>query len=296
MSFETVDVFLHAGTEDGDPVANVVVKVLSQDGRILFTMGISDSSGRASFLLESGYTYQLRFYKFQVMFQQPLLVTIEEAPATNTFDVVCTPFVPPVTADPRLCVAFGWFKTPTLAVARGVDIQFIAKFDPLLVDERVVLKERAIIKTDKDGYAQINLIRCGKYSVTVAGFEDVEREIEVPDLPNVNIGALLFPIVKSVSFVPAPSPGYALTVGGSLRITPTVRTSTGATLSGVGKPDVRWRSEDDTILSIDASCSEIILYGRAVGTTHLLCERSDKSIIVIPDTGIEGQPVDVTVS
>ena len=51
-----------------EPLVGVVMKVLSQDGRLIFSQVITDASGTASLLLPAPAVYQARFYRFGVSF------------------------------------------------------------------------------------------------------------------------------------------------------------------------------------------------------------------------------------
>lgn len=292
MSFEAVDLVVTDNTPAHVPMVGVTVKVFSQDGTITYSQGSTDLLGVASFLLESGITYSVRFYKFGVSFNQPLLMPVI-AGGPNVFDITALVLIPPVSLDPRLCVAYGYFRMVTGAPAVGEQLIFISRFSPIWLEGSGVLNERVQVSTDEKGYVCIPLIRCGQYDVTVEGYEDTIRTIYVPDAPNVNINDLLFPIVNSVSFDP-PGP-YVLTIGTDLTITPTVLVSDGRTLVGSAMADVQWSSSNPSTFVVLPTQLTLVLRGLAAGVAELSVKRWDASIIHIPDPGIVGQPVGVTV-
>ena len=296
MSYEAVDIFVKEKTPPQDPISGVVVKVFSENGSLVYGQATTDADGKASFLLPNA-TYQLRFYKQQVSFAQPKLITVLEAPVapqTNSFDVLGESFVPPVSTDPRLCVASGIFKKPNGAPAPNVDMHFITKFDPVLLDGAAVLTERMSTRTDANGYAQISLIRFAQYDVTIEGIEDYLRMISVPDKPSTNLPDLLFPVVAQITF--SPEGPYALAVNDEITITPTVITSDGRVLDGTALEDVSWRVGDVDVAALSATATTLVLRGVGAGTTTLIAERSDTTIIRIPDTPIVGVPVDITIT
>ena len=292
MSFETVDIYVKDSLHD-DPIEGVVVRVYSKDAKLFYTQAITDTFGVASFLLNTQ-EYQLRFYKQHVALPNPRYIEVIEAPVaplSNVFDIVGDLIVPPSAADPRLCTVFGFFRRPDGTPAANVDVHFIAKFRPLLLDGDAVLTERTIERTDKDGYIQVNLIRCGQYDVTVQGIEDQQRLISVPDAPNVSLPSLLFPVVDRITFDP-PGP-WTVAVDDEIQVTPTIFGSDGNTLDC---GDVIWSSSDNSILAVLPSGGVLTLRGLAAGSASVQATRADQSIVRIPDTPITGVPAVVTVT
>ena len=291
MSYATVDIHVKDTTVNEDPIEGAVVKVLSQDGVTSVTQGVTDSNGVASFLLPDNTIYQVRFYKQQVNFKQPQLIEVE--PDTNSFDVFGELFNPPTVTDQRLCVAYGYFRTLTGGPAANVEVIIISRFDPVWLEGASILTERQSFRTNAQGYLQIPLIRFGQYDVTVTGYENYTRTIYVPDALNVNINDLLFPIVQEILFdIPGP---YTISVGQDLVLHPIVVISDGREIVGPDTGDVKWRSSDDTILGVIPCPDTLILRGIAPGSAEATAERWDTSIIHIPDSGIEGVPLSVTV-
>lgn len=291
-SFEPVDFYVKDTLPAHDPVAGVVVKVLSANGALVHGQQTTNADGKASFLLPSALHLQVRFYKFSYSFAQPQLFTpLEGGP--NVFDTVAISVAPPVPADDRLCTAYGFFRDVTGAPQPNVEIHFIAKFNPVWLEGAAVVKERVIIRSDAKGYAQVNLIRNGQYDCTLQGEEDVVRRIDVPDAPNVNLPDLLFPVIYEVSTVPEGP--FTLAVGEELEIELHVMSSAGVDL-GKGIGDVRYRSTDHAIVGFNFTRTGMLLRGCAVGTAGVTLERANRSIVRIPDAGILGQPLLVTVT
>lgn len=293
MSNEPVNVYLVDNTLAASPIAGVVVKVFSQNGATVIGQQITDGTGLAAFLLPSGVTYQLRFYKQQVNVKNPQYITVLAAPATNNFTVVGELFSPPVSTDPRLCMCYGFFRTIYGGPAQNLDCHFIAQFKPLLLEGAGVLTERAIERTDANGYMQIPLIRNGQYLVTIQGFEDVQRVISVPDALNANLPDLLFPVVGTVVFNPVGP--FVVAVGADVVTTPTVMATDGQILEGVAGSDVQWSVDDPTIAAVIPSATTLTLRGLSSGTTNLRATRLNTSIVRYPDPGILGVPVVITV-
>lgn len=294
MSYEPVDVYVKDTSSLRLPVAGAVVRVFSQDGALSFSQATTDADGKASFLLPAPNTFQLRFFKQHVGFSNPLYLSVLEAPEVNVFDVPAELISPPTVPDTRLCVAYGFFRTPTGAAAPHVDLHFIPKFKPLLLDGDAVLVERAIVRTDARGYVQVPLIRFGQYDVTAQGTEDYRRIINVPDAANVNLPDLLFPVVGSILFSVDPIP--SIPEGTEIYVTPTVYGTDGSVLDGGAMSDVNWSSSDTTVLSVQLAGGVLTLRGIAPGAASLRAVRVDQTIVRIPDTPIVGVPVTVTVT
>ena len=290
--YVSVDLQLVDNTPSANPIHGVVVRVFSLDGKTPLTEAITDDNGDASFLLLSSVTYQVRYYKFQTILPNPQYLQILDAPATNEFTAVGTPFTPPLSQDPRLCMCSGFFRTVTGAPAPNVDIQVISKFDPLIMDGSAVMNERQIARTDQNGYVQIPLIRLGQYSVVVAGMEDLRRNIAVPDSPGVNLPDLIFPVISAISFSPAGP--FNLTVGVDLTVIPTYESSdqNEDTLFW----DVLWSTADPKVAAAIVAGNTLTLRGFKAGTTTLIGVRANQTIIKIPDPGIAGIPQTITVT
>lgn len=294
MTFENVDLFISDKTALATPIAGVIVKVMNQSGAYTFSFAQSDLVGKVSLLLPSDQTYQLRFFKQHVSFSNPIYITVEQAPIANTFDIHGEPFEAPVSSDPRLCVASGFFRRPDGSPAPNVDMQFIAKFDPVLLEGDAVLVERVTIRTDSKGYAQVSLIRCAQYDVTIQGFEDSNRIVNVPEQASVNLPDLLFPVVSQILFDPPPP--FAISSGQEITVTPTVVTTDGRILEGTAVADVFWSSSDINILGLTVAATTLNLRGSDVGLAAIQAVRSDTSIIRIPNTPIVGVPATIIVS
>jgi hypothetical protein len=200
----------------------------------------------------------------------------------------------PIATDPRLCRASGYFRDVFGGPKQFLDLHFIARFSPLLLEGTAIVTERQHARTDKAGYVCVDLVRCGEYNVTLESMEDTIRQVKVPDSASVNLPDLLFPVVESVAL--APVGPYAVAVGADLVLTPTVITSSGVPLVGIAEQDVRWYSSDPSVLAVMPSGTTVTLRGLAAGSAELRVERLDTSVIRIPDTAIAGQPVVVTVT
>ena len=296
-SYQSVDIVVTDNTALKKPVEGLLVRVFDEQHVNFITESTTDSDGRAGFTLFTQ-KYNLRFYKFGVQVPQPQAFEVVEPspgdPLVQTFDVKATIFVPPIANDPRLCRASGYFRDVTGAPHAWLDIHIIGQFEPILLEGAGVLNERRAIRTDEDGFACIDLIRCAQYLATIQGHEDQQREIKVPDTPSVNLPDLLFPVVEEVSFdISGP---HSLSVGDTLVLTPNVMSSDRVEMVGTATGDAVWSSSDSTVFKVAVGQTTLELTALAAGSAELRLARRDKTIIRIPDTPIQGVPVPVVVA
>jgi hypothetical protein len=290
VSFESTDVYIV--DQSYQPVEAVLVRIFNPSGTQIFGQGTTDENGRASFLLPTQ-QYSMRFYKFGVQFSQPQLFVVSPAPVINAFTVHATTLERAISNDIRLCRCSGTFRDLDGSPQAYLDLHFYPEFAPIVVDDSAVVPRPVDIRTDENGFTQIDLYRGACYRVTIESLDNEERKIRVPDLPGANLPDVLFAVVDRIVLDPAGP--YTLNPGDSLEITPTVYDSAGAVLTGTGQQDVDWRVSDQSVGSVGVGETKLTLRGVASGTAQLVATRHDLSIIKIPLRGIEGQPVDLTV-
>lgn len=304
MPLETVRVRVRTDEHPTPPgIEDVIVRFFESDGSTYVTQATTDADGWAEVTLngdDPGIEYQLRFYVVGGSIQQPQAISVyspaSASPSgTNDFGVTGHMRTLPEATDPRLCRASVKVLGPDGRPKVGAEAHFIAMFSPIMSSGDVVLAERVATRSGKDGMLIVDLFRNCCYEATVEGHENIQRQIEVPDAPAVNLGDLLFPVVVAVTYDPAPSPSFTMFVGDSIVVTPTVYTSDGRTLTGVARDDLCYSVEDSSIAGVVVlSDTELRITGTGVGTTQLKVERRDNTIKRIPD-GITGTPITIDV-
>lgn len=298
MNYEAVYLTVLDDDAYSTPVAGVVVRVFNNTGTVFQTQAITDEAGIVSFTLLAPLTYSVRLYKEKFSIKQPQLLPVVEnpefLPISNNFIARGHAYKPPESVHPRLCRCSGFFKNLDNSPAREHSIHVISVFDPLLFEGDAMLTERLQARTDDRGYAEFDLVRNGQYLVTVEGFEDQQRTINVPDSPSANLPDMFFEVVESVAFDP-PGP-WGVTSGDRLLITPTVRTSTGRILPGLALDDLRWSTGDSHIALVCLAGTQLELRGDLRGVTELRACRSDNSIVRIPSTPLLGVPQAIQVT
>jgi hypothetical protein len=268
----------------GLAIEGALVKVFSENGKGVYGEMVTKANGKASFLLNGPQRYQARVFKMSTGFTNPIFFdVIGEAGAKNCFLIPGNAIASPSSTDPRLCMCSGYFRTPTGAPAVALDIQFVTRFHPILLDDAGILTERVTTRTDKNGWAQIQLIRHGEYDVLVTGYEDVKRTVAIPDASSCNLPDLIFEVVDSVIVTPDP---IQVRLGATVDVYPEVFTSIGRKLEGTAKGSVVWGIEDQLVATMTVQWDKITIYGNAKGSTLLTARRGDTSITRIPDPPI----------
>jgi hypothetical protein len=296
MTFEPVELLVVDDTPSKSPVPAVVVRVFDERGVTFLTAGVTGEDGRAGLLLPAPASYQARFYRFQTVFRQPQRLDISLGPETNAFVIVAHVFSPPEAVDPRLCRSSGFFRDLSGAPTTNVAFHIFPKSHPTLIDQSAVLPGRLHVRTDKNGYAEVDLVRFARYEIVVEGFEDLQRIIEVPDRPSANLPDLLFPVVSEVRFEPAGPWSVGVGTTEELTVTPTVLASDGRELVGTALEDVLWSTLHPSIAVVIPSNERLVLRGLQPGVTELVVSRKDASVIQIPDRPIRGARVPIAVA
>lgn len=299
MALETVTVRVVSDDLVPVPVDGVVVRVYDSTGTTLLTSGTSGgvTPGEVEFTLNGDLTpteYQLRFYIVGGAIQSPQQIAVY-SPATpvNVFQVEASLFVRPTSPDPLLCRVSGYVVRPNGAPLNGCDLHFVHCQTPILSSGRIVLGERVAVRTNTAGYTELDLIRGGTYLVTVQNYEDVPREVEVPDASSASLADLLFPIPIQVTFDPVGP--WALNVNEELVLSPEVLLSSGVTIEGPAIEDLEYTVTDSALASLTYTDTTITVRGNAAGSTTLQIRRRDTSVRVLPDPGITGSTVNITV-
>lgn len=297
MALETVRI-TEANILDG-----VVVRVFDSSGTTLVTEGTTGTvdPGVIEFTLPGDLVpirYQLRFFKIGYRIDQPLYIDIYSPASgsptgTNNFEFEAFIIGLESAIDSTLCRCSGIVRGPNGRPKRGVDIQFIPKFNPLVVGVNAVLGERVSARTDQNGFVSMDLFRNGLYEVTVQSHENVQREIVVPDRSSVQLAHLLFPVVSEITYSPVGP--WTISVDDQLELTPTAM-ATDFHVLGLAAEDVCYAIENEAIAALQIVGDRIVLRGIAPGATNLRATRRDNSIVYIPDPGIINGSVGIVVT
>lgn len=304
MPLETVRIQVVDHTVAQEPVSGAGVRVFDVSGTQLEAWEVTDSQGIADFTLvgdDPPVEYQVRFFKQGASFGPPKLISVYSPPAVspsggNDFRVVATiPEIDPP-ANPLVCRAHGVVFRPDGRPHGAVDMHFIPTFRPSSVGGALVVGERVATRTDSSGHATVDLYRHGIYDVTIEGHEHELIRVVVPDLPTVNLADLILPTVARIDWDPVPSPAWEVPAGDELIVEPTVWTSSGVRLRQAGTPDVEFCVEDVSIASVKLDGDRVHIRGISPGTTKLVAQRANGTLVHIPDAGIINGVVDLVIT
>jgi len=294
MTYEDVDVVVR-NRYSNVPIGDVVVKVLTKDGRRTVTHATTDSSGTACLLLPAPDSYQLRLFKFGVSFNNPQMLVVGEKVSPSVVHIDGFILKGDESKDSRLCTASGFFRTITGAPKSDLDIIFHSDFNPFVLDGAGVVDSNTYVRTDSSGFASVQLIRHAQYSVVIECWQDHIRHITVPDAPSCNLPCLLFPRVAEVVGLANP---IAIRKGKDIEVPVTALLTDGRT--PLDLTDIVWTVEDTTVASvISISTNKLTIRGLKRGSTKLQATRNymlgGEAPVYYPDTPIVGVPVGITV-
>lgn len=320
MAAETVKFYVT--DQNTDPILGVLVRVFDATGTTFIAQDYTVDVGGdavAEVTLDGDdppIEYTIRLSKTGVAFdgslgddsKSPQLIEIYSPPAAsptgkNDFDLRGETFTRPVATDPRLCRASGFFKDAFGRPLANLDIKLINQFKPAIVDGYGILGERGDLRTDEDGYVEVDLYRNGEYLAYVQSIQAADadpasaivfnREVVVPDQSSIDFVALLFPFVEEIIFTPDP---ISVAVGDSVEVTAVVTATDKRVLTGTGCDDVLYEVADTNIALLSIEVDKLTIIGVSAGTTEVTAVRKDQTIVSLPATGIAGQPLAITVT
>jgi membrane-bound inhibitor of C-type lysozyme len=84
-------------------------------------------------------------------------------------------------------------------------------------------------------------------------------------------------------------------VGDIVEVVPAVTASDYHVLAGTAIEDVLYEVEDPTIATVQCLTDKLIITGVSAGTTQLKATRLDQTVVVVPNTEIDGYLLDIMV-
>jgi len=304
-----VDIYVKDQGPVPAPISGVFVAALDPTTFALVATAMTDVNGRAAFSLPGtltpGTSYELRFFKLGVIFQNPKQILVEDPPVTtNKYDMSGTLLTLPVATDPRVCRCTGRFMSFSNTPIAGATVRFMAKAEsglqvPKIVDGNIISAESFASKTDADGFLTVDLIRTAQYYVTFSGEDDVVWNILVPDQSSANLIELIHPAPVLLKWDALEAPLNAVSVQvGETKVIPFIivysdyeETAKGATRW------IKFINGDDTKMSVGYSDGQVSVEGIAVGVANVTTEMlPDLKPVRVPAYNITAPPLVVTVT
>jgi len=256
----------------GVAVPDVHVGLYTTQGAFL-TSGVTDVNGSVFLGNRAAGTYEIRItppQSGQVVGGTLQSVTVVGVDP-NTFDVVIETSGLPVAVDAAFCRCSGYFVTSHGNPAAGIALHFKEGSFPVLLyaagakTTRVVVPEEKVLRTDSKGYVSIDLLRDAVYSVLVGGYDNVFREIKVPDASSAPLVDVLFPTIARVEYKDGDttlSPTDAPTITLSIPTTKTLKVFTvwrsGAKVAGMSSA-LSLNFDDQAILDATLTGDTLVL-------------------------------------
>jgi hypothetical protein len=297
----------------GNPLAGVIVRFWSQDGTTFVTEGVTDAAGELTLDLEDFTTYWVRFFLVGYSFASKLLIEVDSA-ESNVFDIIGRDLVEhPSSSVPELCRASGYVVGAHGAPIAGATFSFEATSLPTVVGGRAVVASKVIVRSDSQGYIEVELIRGGAYDAVVVGHEDKTVRLEVPDAPSVDMTDLVWPFTARVVFDP-PGPIH-MGLADVVEVTPHAILSSGVETPFMMDEDpyqkdhradkrravyyVTLKKDPDDVVSfrMDEMTDKITISALKAGTARIYAElREDVEAVRIPEPVRDFQELIVVVT
>lgn len=310
------DVYVHCRSEiggGGTPLSNVKVSLHLPDTYAAITSGLTDENG-VVFLGDRGVA------EYELHITAPTGSTIDEGSLQkveisdadpHVFDVVVNDATLSIATDAHLCRCSGYFVDPYGVPVRDLTLRFSEAETalPNLVyysgqdRSHLVVPRGRTVKTDSDGFASIDLLRERFYGIYMEGYENLVREIQVPDSSSASLPDVIFPVVDGVEYtaVDVPdvvagtvlnynTPTIALSVDQSAEFT--LKTAYRSNLKLDGTVDVLLTSSDQEIISITLTEDALVVKALSAGTAEVEVARVEpgtgEGISIFPEPAIRG--------
>lgn len=304
-----VDIYVKDTTPSTLPIPGVKVTVVHPETFVVLASAVTDSDGRAAFLLEGsadpGTPYEVRLYKLGVTFRNPHHIRVLDplgAGETNRFDVSGTPTTLPQAVDPLCCRCTGLFVNFANRPIAGATLRVLQKVDapsPKVLGGNAVASQAMSFQTNSNGYVSFDLPRGGKYLVMLASDEETAVEITVPDAPAVNLTDLLYPFPVLLDWDDSVAAGDAvsLAVGETLEVPFTLTMTNLEVLDDQLGKYVDFLLGDTTFVDGAISGGKLVLTGKAAGSTTATPERrSDLTPARNPEPDFTAPALAITVT
>jgi hypothetical protein len=297
----TLNVYVMSDDVVSVPIAGVVVSMVDPANHYsLMARVSSDANGLAGFDVPAG-NYELRLFKREVIFGNPLRVSVVGGSAVTATGTLTTL---PVATDPRLCRCTGRFLGLSGYPLGGVTVVFTQKAEPekampRVMDSQLVIQSDIVMRTNAEGYLTLDLMRRGEYLASFSG-EDETWGLVVPDRASANLIDLIYPQPVSLTWDPTLAPSNAVTVqvGQSITVPVSLLFSNYETINnGATDPWLLFMNSDETIAPAALVNGGMLITGAVAGAVQISASiRSGLTPNRVPDYSLSSTPLSVTVT
>jgi hypothetical protein len=292
------------GEPGGSPVDDVYVSIHPEGGGLALgsgTTGQGPNSEGTVFLGNLGVgTYEIRITpSLPAKVNGGSLQSVEVVASVDPliFDVLVDTTSLEQSPDINLCRCSGTFKDPYGKAVSNLTIRFSESELPQLLHysgtntTHLVVPKAKTVRTDSSGFCSIDLIREQVYLVYLEGFENIAREIKIPDLGAAPLPDVIFPIVRGAEYtnendVLLDSNNPTVSVSAGQEVTLSVESVFRSGLRVDGLTAITLDSSDSAIFTHSLSGSTLTITGVAVGVATLEVTRTTPE----PGMGIKPYP------
>lgn len=311
------DVYVHCRTAlmpAGDPVQGVYVSIHSPGVYNSLADGITDANGQVFLGARAPGIYEIHLTpngaaKVQEGNLQTITVVDEDtSPADgntdpNIFDVLIDTTTLPAASDDHFCRCSGSFINPYGKPIDELTIRFSENsvFFPNLIyypqgSANALIPTSQVVRTDSSGFASVDLLRNYEYLVFMEGYENLARNILVPDASAAPLPDIIFPAVDGVEYtlnnvlLDGNSPSVTLNVGQQTTLLLETVFRSGLRISGV--VDTVLVTPEQSIISTTLTGNTLLIEALSPGNVELEVTRvkpeAGHGITIAPDPGVRG--------
>lgn len=261
------------------------------------TSGVSDGSGEVNVDIPDA-DYHLYFFKQGVSINagMPQLITIDAADTDvppNNFKVIVHVASLPEAINPIQCRISGYIMGADGEPTKGGRITLGATLETGVLSGNVVAPQHSVGATpNEDGYYEFNLLRNVDYCLyfhnleTLLGSEPPVLNVKVPDLPALDVSALMFPVPIDASFS---TNVLALTAGDpeddSIEVAVTYSDAS-VRLAGSDIATVSSASDDEDVALVALQSGKVLVTPVSVGVANITITRTILSTIYFDPTPV----------
>lgn len=270
--------------DGGEPVNDVHVSVHPSGGGEAIASGTTGAApnqeGSVSLGdLEAG-TYEIHITPaLPAKLQNGSLQEIEvSGVATNVFDVMVDTSPLEASPDDHFCRCSGTFKDPYGNPVPYLKIHISEGSLPQLIHysgqdiNHAIVPKSLVITTDTDGFVSVDLLRGQVYSVYMEGYENLIRQIEIPDLSASPLPDVIFPTISSIEYtheedglLNIQTPSVSLSVGETIALRVETVHRSGVRVSGLVSASIDLDDDSKELVAVTLQGDFLVITGVQAG-------------------------------
>jgi hypothetical protein len=298
----------------GDPVGDVYVSIHQVGVYNSLASGTTDANGTVFLGAQDEGTYEIHLTpNTAAKVQQGNLQTItvvdedlddDDVTDPNIFDVLVDISALSEATDAAFCRCSGYFIDPYGVAVDQLTLRFSEDSTalPNLIyysgqsATHALVPAHKIVRTDKSGFASLDLLRGKKYLVYMEGYENLSRTVLIPDATAAPLPDVIFAAVDGIEYsqndvlLDANTPSLVLTVGDEVTLTLETVFRSGLRLDGV--VDINLSIPEQDTINTSQSGSSLVITALAEGDVLFEVTRvtpeSGSGIEIFPDPGVRG--------